>query len=91
MTTSPKLKQRSPWRRVGMVTAAGVSAAVFGVAPAWADPPTPGGCQAFGQNVAGLATTLGGGFGQTASGVASSGPGAFPTMVVRPEQSELCP
>jgi hypothetical protein len=91
MTTSEKSNQRSPWRHVRLVSAVGVSVAVLSVAPAWADPPAPGGCRAFGQNVAGLATTLGGAFGQIASGVASSGPGAFPTMVVRPEQSALCP
>ena len=52
--------------------------------------PTSGGCRAFGQNVAGLATTLGPAFGATASGVASSGPRAFPTFVVFPEQKGLC-
>jgi hypothetical protein len=47
-------------------------------------------CAAFGSNVAGLATTLGPVFGATASGVASSGPAAFPTLVVAPEQAALC-
>ncbi|MGY1725681.1 hypothetical protein ACI79J_01790 [Geodermatophilus sp. SYSU D01062] len=51
---------------------------------------TPGGCQAFGQNVAGLAQLLGSVFGATASGVASSAPGAFRALVVQPEQEMLC-
>ncbi|MGX5654802.1 hypothetical protein ACWKWC_08540 [Geodermatophilus nigrescens] len=50
----------------------------------------PGGCQAFGQNVAGLAQALGPVFGATASSVATSDPGAFLTLVVHPEQQELC-
>jgi hypothetical protein len=53
--------------------------------------PTPGGCQAFGGNVSDLATLLGPVFGATASGVAGSAPGAFPTVVVVPEQDALCP
>ena len=52
--------------------------------------PTQGGCKAFGQNVAGLATALGPVFGATASTVATSGPGAFPRLVVHPEQAALC-
>jgi hypothetical protein len=47
-------------------------------------------CAAFGANVAGLATTLGSVFGSTASGVASSAPRAFPTLVVAPEQQAFC-
>ena len=50
----------------------------------------PSGCAAFGANVAGLATDLGPVFGETASGVASSAPQAFPTLVVRPEQERFC-
>ncbi len=50
---------------------------------------TPG-CRAFGTNVASLATNLGPAFGATASGVASSGPQAFPTLVVHPEQVKFC-
>jgi hypothetical protein len=46
-------------------------------------------CAGF-ANVADLARTLGAGFGSTASGVASSAPGAFPELVVRPEQEALC-
>ena len=49
-----------------------------------------GGCAAFGANVASLATTLGGDFGATAASVATSGPRAFPTLVVQPEQAALC-
>ena len=52
--------------------------------------PEHGSCAAFGSNVAGLATTLGPLFGATASGVASSGPAAFPTRVVAPEQAAFC-
>ena len=52
--------------------------------------PTSGGCQAFGNNVAGLAQTLGAEFGATASSVASLFPTAFPTLVVHPEQAALC-
>lgn len=48
------------------------------------------GCQDFGQNVAGLAQNLGPEFGAIASGVASWNPGAFPTVVVHPEQEALC-
>lgn len=50
----------------------------------------PGGCAAFGGNVAMLATTLGPAFGETASSVATFGPGAFPAAVVHPEQDALC-
>jgi hypothetical protein len=64
--------------------------AVLVLAPAGAAS-AQGGCQAFGGNVAGLATLLGPVFGATASGVASSGPQAFPTLVVHPEQEALCP
>lgn len=74
--------------------AAVLTLALAGVAlagPAHAAPPTPGGCQAFGRNVASLAKNLGPAFGATASGVAKSGPGAFPKNVVKPEQEALCP
>lgn len=49
-----------------------------------------GGCAAFGGNVAMLATALGPAFGETASSVATFGPGAFPALVVHPEQDALC-
>jgi hypothetical protein len=55
-----------------------------------AQAPKHGSCAAFGANVAGLATTLGPLFGATASGVASSAPAAFPTLVVAPEQTAFC-
>jgi hypothetical protein len=55
-----------------------------------AQAPEHGSCAAFGANVAGLATTLGPIFGATASGVASSSPAAFPTLVVAPEQATFC-
>lgn len=74
-------------------TAAALTLALAGVAvagPAHAAPPSPGGCKDFGQNVAFLGTNLGPVFGQTASGVAISGPGEFRDNVVKDEQSELC-
>ena len=52
--------------------------------------PEHGSCAAFGANVAGLATALGPIFAATASGVASSAPRAFPTLVVAPEQEAFC-
>lgn len=55
-----------------------------------ADADRGGGCAAFGGNVAMLATTLGPAFGESASTVATSGPGAFPALVVHPEQEALC-
>jgi hypothetical protein len=68
-----------------------VVAGVFtaAVAPAAAQP--SGGCQAFGQNVAGLAAGLGGDFGAAASGAARLEPGGIVTFVVEPEQAALCP
>jgi hypothetical protein len=47
-------------------------------------------CAAFGANVATLAQTLGPVFGATASNVATSGPAAFPALIVHPEQTALC-
>ena len=60
---------------------------------AGAQPPAqpPGGCPAFGQNVAGLAQGLGSGFGAAASAAARLEPGGIVTFVVAPEQAELCP
>lgn len=73
-------------------TALTLAVAALAVAgPAHAEPLSPGGCKAFGQNVATLGKTLGPVFGDTASGVAKSGPGAFPENVVKPEQEALCP
>ena len=76
--------------RLSIVAITGAALAL--TAPASAQPPTqpPGGCQAFGQNVAGLATALGGDFGAAASGAASSQPGGIVTLVVAPEQTALC-
>jgi hypothetical protein len=73
--------------------AALVAGTLASTAPAAAQPPTtpPGGCQAFGQNVAGLAQTLGGDFGGAASAAARSQPGGIVTFVVAPEQTALCP
>jgi hypothetical protein len=67
-----------------------VGAVVYASPVAAAQAPAHGSCAAFGGNVARLATTLGPLFGATASGVASSGPAAFPTLVVAPEQAALC-
>ena len=67
--------------------------ALASTANAGAQPPAqpPGGCAAFGQNVAGLAQGLGSGFGAAASGAARREPGGIVTFVVAPEQAELCP
>ena len=67
-----------------------VGAVVLTPPVAAAQAPEHGSCAPFGGNVAGLATTLGPLFGATASGVASSGPAAFPTFVVAPEQAAFC-
>ncbi|MPV38817.1 hypothetical protein [Georgenia subflava] len=56
-----------------------------------APPDGSAGCAAFGANVSELAQTLGPQFGANASAVATSGPGAFPEVVVRPEKAALCP
>jgi hypothetical protein len=73
------------------ITAATGLLALAAAAGASAQPvPEHGSCAAFGANVANLARTLGAEFGATASGVASSRPGAFPNVVVHPEQGALC-
>lgn len=79
-------------RRTIAITALTLAAAALGAAPASADPPAGphGSCAGFGANVSTLARTLGGDFGAIASGVASSGPGAFPRFVVHPEQATHC-
>lgn len=77
-------------RRIVVVAAFLSMLAAAGPANA-TDHEPPGGCAAFGANVATLATTLRSDFGATASSVASSQPQAFPTVVVFPEQAELCP
>jgi hypothetical protein len=57
-----------------------------------ANPPTPGGCKAFGRHVSGLARNPAIDFGTAASGAATAyrGP-SFPELVVRPEQDKFCP
>ena len=79
-------------RTVRVLVVAG-TAGLLALAPgvASAAPPTPGGCQAFGQNVSDLARSPLVDFGATASGVASLRPRAFPDLVVHPEQAALCP
>ena len=79
--------------RTKLVTAAVFAGALACTAPAAAQPPTqpPGGCRAFGQNVAGLAQGLGSGFGAASSGAARIQPGGIVTFVVAPEQASLCP
>jgi hypothetical protein len=74
------------------VTGLAAAALCLAVAPSSSAQPGShhGGCAAFGANVSGLAQTLGPAFGATASGVATSAPGAFPTVVVHPEQAMLC-
>lgn len=78
-------------RRPLITTAA---ATVLLVAPATAATAAPGsgGCKAFGQSVSHLANTTfaKGGFGENARTVATSGPRAFPDLVVNPEQDASC-
>jgi hypothetical protein len=74
--------------RRALVTGGAALALVLG--PAATAGAAPGGCQAFGQNVAFLGSTLGPDFGATASSVARIAPGAFPALVVRPEQEAFC-
>jgi hypothetical protein len=71
---------------------ASVTLGVAAAPPAAAQPPTtpPGGCKAFGQNVAGLARNPMIDFGQSASGAARATPGGIVTLVIAPEQQELC-
>ena len=78
--------------RTKLLAAMVLAGAFACTAPATAQPPTqpPGGCKAFGQNVAGLAQGLGASFGAAASGAARSEPGGIVTFVVAPEQSGLC-
>lgn len=76
--------------RLGAAVFTGTVAATVFAAPAQAAGTAGGGCAEFGLNVAQLATTLGAAFGATASTVATSGPAAFPTAVVGPEQDALC-
>ena len=75
-------------RTISTILAVGAVALTSPMAAAQA--PEHGSCAAFGGNVAGLATTLGPFFGAAASGVASSAPAAFPTLVVAPEQANFC-
>ena len=78
--------------RTAILSIAAAGAALgLGAAGASAQP-APGhtSCADFGANVAFLATWLGPVFGETASMVASSGPQAFPAVVVGPEQTALC-
>jgi hypothetical protein len=79
-------------RRLSCVVLAVVASTLL-AAPASGAPAAHGdrdGCAAFGRNVASLAATLGRDFGANASSVATSGPRAFPTLVVRPEKAALC-
>jgi hypothetical protein len=76
-----------------LMIAAVTGCALASTAQAAAQPPAqpPGGCAAFGENVAGLAQGLGGDFGAAASGAARLEPGGIVTFVVAPEQTALCP
>ena len=78
--------------RTKLLTAAAFAGALACAAPAAGQPPAPppGGCEAFGQNVSGLAQGLGGAFGVAASGAARSEPGGIVTFVVTPEQTAHC-
>ena len=79
--------------RAKLLIAAVTGWALASTASAGAQPPAqpPGGCAAFGQNVAGLAQGLGRGFGAAASAAARVEPGGIVTFVVASEQAELCP
>ncbi|MGY2065601.1 hypothetical protein [Blastococcus sp. SYSU DS0619] len=78
-------------RRPLITTAAATVLLVAPTAAASADPGS-GGCKAFGQSVSSLANTVfpRGEFGENARMVATSGPGAFPAVVVFPEQDAAC-
>lgn len=78
-------------RRTAAVAVLALAGATLTVPAQAAEPPTPGGCKAFGENVAFLGQNLGRTFGETASGVAKSGPGEFRDNVVKHEQQALCP
>ena len=78
-------------RILRLAVAAGLSLLALPAGSSAAAPvPDHGSCADFGANVSVLAQTLGSDFGSTASTVASSGAGAFPQAVVRPEQAALC-
>lgn len=77
--------------KVLIVTVTGWALAWSAQAGAQAPTQPPGGCEEFGQNVAGLAQGLGGDFGAAASGAAQLEPGGIVTFVVAPEQAALCP
>jgi len=93
-----KMRTVIRWWLAVLIVAGALTLAAAGMASA--DPgedgttgqqtPPHGSCAAFGGNVSGLAQALGPDFGAAASGVASSAPGAFPTVVVKPEQSMYC-
>ena len=78
------------WTRRAVVTGAAALALACVPAATASAAPALRGCQAFGQNVAFLGSTLGPVFGATASSVATSAPGAFPAKVVKPEQAVFC-
>ena len=78
------------WTRRVLVTGGAALALACVPAASASAAPTSGGCQAFGQNVAFLGSTLGPVFGATASSVARIAPGAFPAVVVHPEQAQFC-
>jgi hypothetical protein len=78
-------------RSLSLTVAAGLSLLALPTGSTAASPvPDHGSCADFGANVSVLAQTLGSDFGSTASTFASSGAGAFPQAVVRPEQAALC-
>jgi hypothetical protein len=77
-------------RSLAITAATGVLALTISAGAAAQPVPQHGSCADFGANVANLAWTLGADFGATASTVASSAPGAFPDLVVHPEQANLC-
>lgn len=78
-------------RTLAVLAVAAGTLAVTTTSATAAPPSGSAGCAAFGANVSALAGALGPQFGGNASGVATSGPGAFPELVVRPEKDALCP
>ncbi|TFV58132.1 hypothetical protein E4P41_13450 [Geodermatophilus sp. DF01-2] len=76
--------------RQAVITSAAVGLLVLVPTSVASAAPTPGGCRDFGANVSGLARDPAVDFGGNASGAARAFPGAFPQLVVRPEQERFC-
>ncbi|WP_324273563.1 hypothetical protein [Blastococcus brunescens] len=87
MTQEALMSVRRP-----LITTAAAAALLIAPAATASAAPGSGGCKAFGQNVSYLANTMfaKGEFGENARTVATSGPRAFPNVVVHPEQDAAC-